>query len=103
MNTKQLTDTDFYQKYNPEFNQVILSKLTNKGDIENATSFGGCMYETFGEEVEYLKKIPNNRIWTIIDEDGEMFIIAGYHFVNRLGYLVTKEEWSDCWENYLVD
>ena len=103
-----LTDTEFYTKYNTEYNQVLLKELQAEEDTgsilpEDMCSFGGCMYETYGEEVDYVRQQPNKRIWTIIDEEDELYIIAGYHFVNRLGYLVTDEEWSDENETYLVD
>jgi len=102
------TDTEFYAKYNPEYNQVLLKELQAKEDTgstlpEDICSFGGCMYETFGEELEYVRNQPTNRIWTIIDEEDKLFFIAGFHIVNRLGYLITDEEWSDEYETYLVD
>lgn len=102
------TDTEFYAKYNTEYNQVLIKELQAEEDTgstlpEDMCSFGGCMYETFGEELDYVKAQPNKRIWTIIDEEDELFFIAGYHFVNRLGYLITDEEWSDEHETYLVD
>ena len=103
-----LTDTEFYTKYNPEYNQVLIKELQAKEDTgstlpEDICSFGGCMYETFGEELEYVRKQPTNRIWTIIDEEDKLFFIAGFHIVNRLGYLITDEEWSDEYEEYLID
>jgi hypothetical protein len=62
------------------------------------------MYETFGKEVEYVKEKHNKHIWTIVDnEDGELIIIAGFHFVNRLGYLITPEAWEDEYEEYNCD
>ena len=106
----EMTDTQFYEKYNTEYNQVLLKELQAKEDTggllpDDMCSFGGCMYETFGEELEYVRKQPNKRIWTIIDNnDGDNFIIiAGFHFVNRIGYLVTNEEWQDEYEEYICD
>ena len=102
-------DTQFYEKYNTEYNQVLLKELQSQEDTgsilpEDMCSFGGCMYETFGEELEYIKAIPNNRVWTIIDNDkGELIIIAGRHLINRIGYLVTDTEWQDENEEYLID
>lgn len=34
-------------------------------------------------------------IWTVLDCDGVMYVAAGLHYVNRMGYVVTKHAWSD--------
>jgi hypothetical protein len=99
---------DFHNKYTTEYNQILIKVLQAMEDTgsllpDDIAPFGGCMYETYGEEYEYLKKQPNKRIWTIIDEEDELYVIAGLHFVNRMGYLVTDEEWVDENETYLVD
>lgn len=38
---------------------------------------------------------PFYKIWTILEADGIMFYSSGFHFVNRLGYLITEEEVED--------
>ena len=51
----------------------------------------GLMFETYGAELEFVLGQPNENIWTYMDGDGAGTIIcAGYHFVNRIGYFVTK-------------
>jgi hypothetical protein len=30
------------------------------------------------------------RLWTRMDEDGFLFTGSGYHYVNRLGYVITE-------------
>jgi hypothetical protein len=56
-------------------------------------AFGGIMYETFGEEDDYVRRMssesPRN-VWTIISCDEGDFIISGWHYVNVLGYIITK-------------
>jgi hypothetical protein len=49
----------------------------------------GCLFETFGEELEFVRQQPPRTVWTLIDGDGEQYITSGFHFVNRLGFLVT--------------
>ena len=44
-----------------------------------------------------------NHIWTVLDVDGDQFIAPGKHFVNRAGYLVTEQPWSDLNEDYKLD
>ncbi len=93
---KKLTDEQFYNKFTPV-----------KNHIDNNASFNGCMFETYGEEVEYAfnKAKKGNHVWTIIEGDGEeknsdgeispsMYIVSGFHIVNRIGFLITKEEYK---------
>jgi hypothetical protein len=66
--------------------------------IDNNASWGGAMFETFGEELDYvrMKAQKGNNVWTIIEgDDDSMFIVNGVHFVNRIGYLITREEWTE--------
>lgn len=101
--------TDFFDKYTTEHNQVLIKELYTMGhehsiSPDDMCSFGGCMYETFGEELDYVKTKLNKNIWTIVDnEEGDLTIIAGFHFVNRLGYLITDEAWEDEYEEYICD
>ena len=64
------------------------------------------MFETYGKEVEHVRALDNvsNTVWTIItgDEDS-MYYVAGYHFVNRLGYIITEEPWITGIEEVLID
>ena len=66
--------------------------------IDNNASWGGAMFETFGEELDYvrMKAQKGNNVWTIIEgDDDSMFIVSGVHLVNRIGYLITREEWTE--------
>jgi hypothetical protein len=65
--------------------------------LDDNASFDGCMFETYGEELEFVReKAKENRVITIVDGDnGNLFYTSGYHLVNRLGYLVTKEPLPD--------
>ena len=52
-------------------------------------------YETYGEEVEYVKLQDNKHIWTEVDGDSGTYIVAGWHFVNRINYYITNKPWDD--------
>jgi hypothetical protein len=71
-----------------------------KNHIDEHASYNNCMFETFGEELAYIVSLSNNEeskkfVWTIIDgENEETWIIPGYHYVNRYGYLVTEKPWE---------
>jgi hypothetical protein len=49
------------------------------------------MFETYGDEVEFVKSQSPANIWTYGDgDDGGGYIWNGWHFVNRLGYFITE-------------
>jgi hypothetical protein len=48
-----------------------------------------------GTVAAYRQNFPK-RIWTVVDGDGhDMTIIAGWHLVNRMGYILTELPFSD--------
>jgi len=52
-------------------------------------------FETYGEEVEFVKAQDPKHIWTEVDGDSGTYIVAGWHFVNRINYYVTEQPWED--------
>ena len=34
-------------------------------------------------------------VWTVLDCDGKLYVNPGYHCVNRLGYVLTAQPWTD--------
>ena len=51
-------------------------------------------FETYGEELDYVLSIANTepkRVWTLVDgDDNNLYIVDGYHLVNRVNYFITK-------------
>jgi hypothetical protein len=66
--------------------QPIKNHITGKNDDK---------FETYGEELDYVRSIVDTeprRVWTLVDgEDGNLYIVDGFHFVNRVNYFITKE------------
>ncbi len=67
---------------------------------------GTGMFETFGVDLEIVmnmvKKYPR-RVWTAIDTDeGELAYINGWHYVNRIYYLITNEDGKEDEEYILI-
>jgi hypothetical protein len=57
---------------------------------------GGCLFETYGQELEFVKRQDRRRIWTLLDgDDGDMYVVSGFHFVNRVGYLLSRDPIPD--------
>lgn len=52
-------------------------------------------YETYGDEVEYVNLQDEKFVWTEVDGDDGTYILAGWHFVNRIQYYITNRPWDD--------
>ena len=62
-----------------------------KNHIDTNASFDGEMFETYGEEVEFVKATDEDRIWMYGDgDDGASYLWNGWGFVNRIGYFITE-------------
>lgn len=47
-----------------------------------------------GDDKTVLHEVPEGTdsklIWTMLDCDGKLVITSGWHYVNRMGYLIAK-------------
>jgi hypothetical protein len=101
MTIKQILEDEFYEKYKPLQNH-----------LDPNAGWSGELYETFGDEINYCFELAKreNRVWTIVecddvdyepedDEDEEpkccMYIISGFHYVNRIGFMVTEVPYDE--------
>ena len=47
------------------------------------------LFETFGEEYDFVERVNPLNIWTLVDGEDGTYIVEGLHYVNRVGYFVT--------------
>ncbi|MDZ4759013.1 MAG: hypothetical protein SGJ10_12855 [Bacteroidota bacterium] len=103
---KDLSEEEFYEEFKPDINH-----------IDDNASFGGCMFETYGQELDYVFKMSKrNRVVTITEDDSEereetfissngveakemvaianLYYSSGFHYVNRLGFLVLDKPYK---------
>lgn len=84
----------FYDKYKPIYNHIE-NKEYKEGQTEG-NEIGSPMYfETYGEDLEYVKRQKPNFIWTMIEGDEGMYITQGFHWVNRFVYLIASVPFKD--------
>ena len=73
--------------------------ITNHLNPNASWAFGdgpGCLFEPYGEELELIRHQDPTRVWTFVDgDDGDQYVISRPHFVNRIGYLVSREPIPD--------
>ena len=80
----ELTEEEWFDTFKPIPNYLDDNASFNDGD-------NGYMFETYGEELEFVKSQEPNRIWTYCDgDDNGTYIFQGMRIVNRIGYFVTS-------------
>lgn len=65
-----------------------------KNHLDPNAGGDGCFFETYGAEFEFVRKMAAeapDRVWTVLDVEGKLYISNGLHFVNRLNYLITEK------------
>ena len=50
---------------------------------------------------ERVKNAHWETVWTLMSGDnGNLYIVPGWHFVNRMNYFITKNKWTDKTRDY---
>lgn len=54
--------------------------------------WGGHGLETFGADLQIVQRYSEDFVWTVVDGDEgpDQWITPGFHFVNRVCYLLTE-------------
>lgn len=67
-----------------------------RNTIRTDAPFDGLMFETFGPELDAVKAADPACVWTLVssDDDDGLYLLSGFHLVNRLGYLITERPWA---------
>jgi hypothetical protein len=56
----------------------------------------GIAFDTYGDDLDFVRSQIGKHIWTVVDGDGENPVItAGFHHVNRIHYIITIKPWED--------
>ena len=74
-----------------DFDEWVDTYKPIPNNIIEDSSFDGTMFETYGDEVAFVKKADPAYIWMYGDgDDGGTYIWNGWHIVNRIGYFITE-------------
>jgi hypothetical protein len=94
MRNKIITFDDWLDQYKPIQNHI------NPNEEER--------FETYGEDLEFIRTQPVDRVWTLVCSGNDGYIIPGLHIVNRLNYYVTEVPHNNdnvevLWDEYTGD
>jgi hypothetical protein len=74
-----------------------------KNNFDESAAYEGAWFETFGKAELFVRNADPKTVWTIIEGDEFLWLVAGFHYVNRLGYLITQTPWASNTETYLFE
>jgi hypothetical protein len=65
--------------------------------LTNSNCFGRIGLETYGADVELARTLDANFVWTVVDgsDDDCLYIASGFHFVNRVAYVLSSKPHFD--------
>lgn len=68
-----------------------------KNHLVEPAPFTDQLYQPFGEELAFIQNLAKtspNRIWSVVESDGQQSIVFGMAVVNLIGYIVTSVPWN---------
>ena len=75
----EITEDEFDARYPLVPNHLNPNASWGFGDS------GGCLFETYGEELAFVRSQDQRYVWTFIDGDDGQYVVSGMHFINRIG------------------
>ena len=75
----EITEAEFESQY------PLLTNHLNPNASWVVNDDRGCLFETDGEEMEFVRQQDPRTVWTLVEDE----IISGFHTVNRMGYLLS--------------
>jgi hypothetical protein len=78
-----MTYEEWFAKYRPIKNPMGMTEALD-----------GCMFETYGDELDFVRNHNFYNVWTLCEGDKGLYIGNGYRMANRLGYLLTLRQWK---------
>jgi len=60
------------------------------------------LLETYGRDLDRVNDASDHNVWTVLEGDnGRLYVSAGFHYVNRIGYIITRIPWQTGVEEFL--
>ena len=87
-----MTEEDFWN-HSPLLNHFRLGESCHN---QVYTDLNDHMFETYGDELDFVEDHASSNVWTLVEDDGVLSLSSGKSSVNRIGYFVTE---MPCYEN----
>lgn len=100
MSFEELTEDEFEQRFTPMQNH-----------LNDNACWNGCLFQTPGEELAFVRQQDPRRVWTLVANDDEAeeaiddngdgylirndYILSGFHWTDRIGYFISEQPVPD--------
>lgn len=93
------TRKDVKQKFVQDIEEFEKKYGLVRRDPSTTESGHDYMLETFGRDLDLVAEcVDSKRVWTIVSGDSNgaaAYIVPGYRFVNRIGYILSEKPFTD--------
>lgn len=87
MDTSPLNKVDYielsYDAWRERFKPI-------QNPFDPNADFHGCLLDISAIEKHHIVTADPQRLWTLIDGNGDEFIASGWHFIDRTGWFLTE-------------
>ena len=77
----EMTQSEWEERFKPQENHLVTGNE--------------LMFETYGEELDYVLSKDNHYVWTMVQGEMSLLLVPGIGIVDRLGYYVCEIPWKD--------
>ena len=81
-------------------------KYTGNTELKSECFDNDGRFETYGKDLKtvekHMKKHGEEHIWTFVEGDKGVYMVAGFRFVNRIYYFISEEKWESRDEEYKI-
>jgi hypothetical protein len=72
----KFTEDEFEQRYTLAPNHLNPNASWTYGEGN------GCLFETYGEELAFVRQQDPRTVWTLIEGDDAQYLLSGFHIVS---------------------
>lgn len=76
------------------FKEFLSEYLPRKNHRNTHAKLHGLLYDPFGEDLQFVRSVAEQRVWTVKDGPLHLVIEPGVRWIDRLGYIVTLKPWD---------
>jgi len=81
----EITEDEFDTRYPLVVNQLNPNASWGFGDGP------GCLFETYGQELAFVRSQDPRTIWTLVDgDDDSQYVLSGYHLPESVNFVTSK-------------